>query len=84
MIRDHFEKTPKMSTYLVAFIISEFECRENDDGTFGVCSRPNAINQTKYSFKVGQKILKKFDDLFGEPYYNNIGVMHMAAIPGNF
>lgn len=70
-----------MSTYLVAFIVSEFDCRENEQHTFGVCSRPNAINQTVYSFGVGQKILREFDELFDYPYNTHITKMHMAAVP---
>lgn len=80
-MREEFEKTPKMSTYLVAFIVSEFKCRENSKKTFGVCSRPNAYEQTEYSFDVGQKILAKFDKLFGYKYNTHIGKMHMVAIP---
>ncbi|XP_031623813.1 membrane alanyl aminopeptidase-like [Contarinia nasturtii] len=81
MTTDTFEQTPKMSTYLVAFIVSEFECRENDKHTFAVCSRPNAYNQTKYSFDVGQKILAKFDERFDYKYNTHMKKMAMVAIP---
>ncbi|XP_055325495.1 uncharacterized protein LOC129579438 [Sitodiplosis mosellana] len=81
LVREHFEKTPKMSSYLVAFIVSEFQCRENDAKTFAVCSRPNAISQTEYSFDMGQKQLNKFDELFDYKYNTHISKMAMAAIP---
>lgn len=80
--RDTFYDTPKMSTYLVAFIVSEFKCRENNDKTFQVCARPNAYNQTKYSFDVGQLLLSQLEKLFDYPYKNHgIGKLTMAAIP---
>lgn len=66
---------------MVAFIVSEFHCRENADKTFAVCARPNAFDQTEYSFDVGQKILKKFDERFGYEYKNHMNKMAMVAIP---
>lgn len=70
-----------MSTYLVAFIVSEFECRENEAGDFNVCSRPNAYDQTEYSFNVGQKVLAKYDELFDYGYNKQMKKMSMAALP---
>lgn len=70
-----------MSTYLVAFLVSEFKCRENEAKTFGVCSRPNAIDQTEYSFNVGQKILAKYDELFDYKYNKQMKKLHLVAIP---
>ncbi|XP_031619288.1 membrane alanyl aminopeptidase-like [Contarinia nasturtii] len=81
LIRDTFVKSPKMSTYLVAFIVSEFICRENSEKTFGVCSRSNAYNQTEYSYDVGQKTLAKFDELFDYKYNVHMPKLHMVAIP---
>lgn len=72
-----------MSTYLVAIIVSEFECRQNKLKTFEVCSRPNAYEQTLYSFEVGQELLSKFDNLLKLPYLkvSGIGKMTLAALP---
>lgn len=70
-----------MSTYLVAFIVSEFKCRENNDGDFQVCSRRNAYEQTKYSLEIGQQLLEKYDKLFDSKYSNQLPKMTMAAIP---
>lgn len=70
-----------MSTYLVAFVVSEFKCRENGDKNFTVCSRPPAYDQTEYSLDVGQKILAKFDELFDYPYNKQMKKMHMMAVP---
>lgn len=83
LVHETFEKTPIMSTYLVAFIVSEFKCRENNDRTFSVCSRPNAYAQTEYSFDVGQTLLKNFDKLFEYPYSSvpEMKKMTMVALP---
>lgn len=85
-VRETFEMTPPMSTYLVAFIVSELECRRNDDKTFEVCSRPDVFDRTLYSFDVGQKFLQAYDNLFKLPYLkvSKIGKMTMAAIPNSY
>lgn len=80
-VRETFEMTPKMSTYLLAFIVSKFKCRSNADNTFNVCSRPNAFNQTMYSFNVGQRLLNNFDDVFDYKYASHMKKMTMAALP---
>lgn len=79
-ITDVYAQTPKLSTYLLAFIVSEFNERFN--GNFGVLARPEYYQQTEYAFDVGQEILKEFDTYLNIPYYNmGIDKMHMAAIP---
>lgn len=72
-----------MSTYLVAFIVSEFTIRENAQKTFNVYARPKAYSQTEYSFEIGQKTLAKFDELFDYKYLSvpEITKMSMAALP---
>lgn len=70
-----------MSTYLVAVVVSEFECRENAMKSFFVCSRPMAYNESEYSFHFGQKMLAKFDELFDYKYSTHLSKMTMAAIP---
>lgn len=71
-----------MSTYLVAVIVSEFECRENAMKNFTVCAPPDQYNQTVYSFNLGQKMLKTFEDLFDYKYNAHIPKLTMAAVPG--
>lgn len=81
VVKEIFQKTPKMSTYLVAFIVSEFDCRRTKGDLFSVCARPRAYNQTEYSFDVGQKILAKYDEIFDYSYKTHMPKMTMAAIP---
>uniref|UniRef100_A0A0K8WLP7 Aminopeptidase n=3 Tax=Bactrocera latifrons TaxID=174628 RepID=A0A0K8WLP7_BACLA len=79
-VEDVYVPTPRMSTYLLAFIVSEFTERNNSN--FGVIARPEYYDQTEYSFTVGQQILTALNDYIGINYYemgNN--KMHMAAIP---
>lgn len=64
---DHFEPTPPMSTYLLAFIVSQYEARGNLS-EFAVVSRPEYYNNTRYSFEIGEKVLAAYDELFQEPY----------------
>lgn len=72
-----------MSTYLVAFIVSEFTSRENAQKNFNVYARPKANAQTEYAFNIGQKLLTKFDELFEYKYFSvpEITKMTLAALP---
>lgn len=69
-----------MSTYLVAVLISEFECRENEMKNFSVCAEPKKLNQTEYTFDVGQKMLKTFDELFDYKHNTHMTKLTMAAV----
>lgn len=81
VIREYFAETPKMSTYLVAVVVSEFVCRENALKDFSVCFQPSAYDQSEYSFNFGQKMLKTFDELFDYAYNTHMAKMTMAAVP---
>lgn len=69
-----------MSTYLLAFLVSEFTGPFN--GGFGVLARPEYESQTNYSYYVGRQLLNEFDIYFGIPYFEmGNDKMHLAAIP---
>lgn len=72
-----------MSTYLVAFIVSEFQIRSNENGTFRVIARPDAFDQTEYAHQVGPKLLSALETYLDYPYTNMTGMtkMEMAALP---
>lgn len=70
-----------MSSYLVAVIVSEFECRENALKNFSLCFQPSAYDQSEYSFNFGQKMLKTFDELFDYAFNIHMPKMTMAAVP---
>lgn len=61
---DHYEQSVPMSTYLVAFIVSDFEHMKSPNNNFTVWARKEAIGQAKYSLDIGPKILKYYEDFF--------------------
>ncbi|XP_074862608.1 aminopeptidase N isoform X2 [Carettochelys insculpta] len=67
-----FEPTPKMSTYLVAFIVSQFEAVEamQDNVTIRIWGRPKAIaeGQGSYALNVTGPILKFFERHYNTAY----------------
>lgn len=72
-----------MSTYLVAFIVSEFQIRSNANDTFRVIARPDAYTQTAYAHEVGPKLLSELETYLDYPYSNMTAMtkMEMAALP---
>lgn len=80
---DRFEETVPMSTYLVAFMISEFEYKEaekkNSNVTFRIWARKEAIDQVNLAKEIGPKILSYFAKYFDVDY--PLPKQDMAAIP---
>ncbi|KAI8424608.1 hypothetical protein MSG28_003042 [Choristoneura fumiferana] len=80
--REIFHPSPKMSTYLVAFLVSEFEAAHSTvSGDFGVYTRPDAKNQTDYAFDFGVRVVDALSDYFGIDYYStnaNLKLDHVA------
>ncbi|NXM78588.1 AMPN Aminopeptidase, partial [Serilophus lunatus] len=67
-----FDTTPKMSTYLLAFIVSQFNYVESTKGsaTIRIWGRPSAIRegQGDYAANVTGTILNFFEDHYSTPY----------------
>lgn len=79
---DVYETTRPMSTYLLAFLISTFNERTDEDGQFYVIARPEYYGQTEYALDIGGKLLTELDEYTGLKYYETgIDKMHLAAIP---
>lgn len=76
---DHFEPSVPMSTYLVAFIVSDFKVLKSEEDKFGVWARSEAINQSLYSLKIGPKILSHYEDYFQIKF--PLPKMDMVALP---
>ena len=80
---DEYEPTLKMSTYLLAFVVSDFKYREgNQTGnnvTFRIWSRESVLEQTKYATSIGPKILEYYENYFGIEY--PLPKQEMIAIP---
>ena len=66
----HFAPTPKMSTYLVAFLVGDFQCTsgEQDGVAIRVCSTPDKVALTPYGVDVAKYVLHYYNNYFGIPY----------------
>jgi len=80
---DIFADTPKMSTYLLAFIVSNYDFTENTAQNFGVYARPEMKAQTTYARDFGVDMLARLGGYFEIDYYSvaSVNKMDMAAIP---
>jgi aminopeptidase N len=56
----NFETTPVMSTYLIAFVVSDFES-ENATENFHIWARGGAIEQVQYRVNVGPPLLNAME-----------------------
>jgi len=72
-----FEPTPKMSTYLLAFIVGEFEYLEK--GRVRVFTTPGKKEQAGFALDVAGKVLDFYEDYFGIDY--PLPVLDLIAIP---
>ncbi|NXS41302.1 ERAP1 aminopeptidase, partial [Balaeniceps rex] len=82
LIEDHFDTTVKMSTYLVAFIISDFKSISKVTGhgvKISVYTVPDKINQAHYALDAAVKLLDFYEDYFSIPY--PLPKQDLAAIP---
>jgi aminopeptidase N len=66
----NFLTTPKMSTYLVAFLVGDFKCSsgEQDGVSIRTCSTPDKIALTSYGVDVAKYVLHYYNNYFGIPY----------------
>ncbi|MEO7029423.1 MAG: M1 family metallopeptidase, partial [Acidobacteriaceae bacterium] len=76
-----FATTPKMSTYLVAFLVGDFKCsKSSSDGTpIRVCATPDKVKLTKFALDEAKKTLHYYNDYFGIRY--PMPKLDMIAIP---
>lgn len=77
-----FEPTPKMSTYLLAFIVGDFEYIEGktkNNVLVRVFTTPGKKDQAKFALDVAIKSLEFYNDYFDIPY--PLPVLDMIAIP---
>ncbi|CAK5081502.1 unnamed protein product [Meloidogyne enterolobii] len=65
-----FEKTPKMATYLLALVISDFQYREASYNKIKirVWSQTSKLDYTAHALEVSVRSLKYFEDYFGIKY----------------
>ncbi|KAK4001974.1 hypothetical protein OUZ56_003836 [Daphnia magna] len=82
-IWDSFAPSVKMSSYLVAFLVSDFINIPAKPGVsnvqFRIWARANAENLTTYAIDIGPRILEYFESYFNIDY--PLAKQDMAAIP---
>jgi len=77
----HFATTPKMSSYLVAMVVGEFEYIEGSaDGIpIRVYSTPGTKQLSTFALEIAENVLPYFDRYFGIKY--PYGKLDMVAVP---
>ena len=65
-----FATTPKMSTYLVAFLVGDFQCTtgKSDGVPIRVCATPDKVQFTHFALDAAEYILTYYDKYFGIKY----------------
>jgi aminopeptidase N/puromycin-sensitive aminopeptidase len=76
-----FATTPKMSTYLVAFLVGDFQCTtgEQDGVAIRVCSTPDKVALTPYGVDIAKYVLHYYNNYFGIPY--PLKKLDLVALP---
>ena len=80
---DHYNKSVPMSTYLVAFAVTDFESRQSNRSyskpVFRVWARADAIEQSEFAREIGPKILTYFERYFNIDF--PLPKLDMIALP---
>jgi aminopeptidase N len=84
MIDEHtlrFATTPKMSTYLVAFLVGDFQCVSGQsDGTpIRACATPDKVKYAKFALSASEFVLHYYNTYFGIKY--PMPKLDMIALP---
>ena len=77
----HFATTPRMSTYLVAFLVGDFQClSSSSDGVpIRVCATPDKFQYGKLALDTAVHTLHYYDTYFGIKY--PMPKLDMIALP---
>ena len=76
-----FATTPKMSTYLVAFLVGDFKCTEgkSEGVPIRACSTPDKVELTKFALESAKYVLHYYNTYFGIKY--PMPKLDMVALP---
>jgi aminopeptidase N/puromycin-sensitive aminopeptidase len=76
-----FATTPKMSTYLVAFLVGDFKCTTGkaDGVPIRGCSTPDKVDMTRFAVESAEYILPYYNKYFGIKY--PMPKLDMVALP---
>ncbi|VVC39573.1 Hypothetical protein CINCED_3A003208 [Cinara cedri] len=82
-VLDEFEDSVPMSTYLVAYMVSDFAFvdseSQDDEVKFRILARKGAVDQTELAKLAGPLVLKYYEDYFDEKF--PLTKQDMVAIP---
>lgn len=69
-VTTEFEKTPPISTYIVAFMVSDFSYISNPESTIPqrAFARSNIVNSSEFILDVGNQMLDELVNYFGVNY----------------
>jgi aminopeptidase N/puromycin-sensitive aminopeptidase len=76
-----FATTKKLSTYLVAMLVGDFQCIDGsaDDIPIRACATPDKKDQGKFALESAEYIMHYYNDYFGIKY--PFGKLDLIAIP---
>jgi len=76
-----FATTPKMSTYLVAFLVGDFKCTsgKSDGVPIRACATPDKVQFTRFAVESAEYILHYYNNYFGIKY--PMPKLDMVALP---
>jgi aminopeptidase N/puromycin-sensitive aminopeptidase len=76
-----FATTPKMSTYLVAFLVGDFKCTQgkSEGVPIRACSTPDKVELTKFALESAKYVLHYYNAYFGIKY--PMPKLDMVALP---
>jgi len=76
-----FAQTPRMSTYLVAFLVGNFKCSEgkSDGVPIRVCATPDKASLTHFALDSAKQTLHDYNQYFGIKY--PLAKLDLVAVP---
>ena len=76
-----FATTKKLSTYLVAMLVGDFECNEGSSDSIPIraCATPDKKDQGKFALEAAEYVMHYYNDYFGIKY--PFGKLDLIAIP---
>uniref|UniRef100_A0A914WGZ3 Aminopeptidase n=1 Tax=Plectus sambesii TaxID=2011161 RepID=A0A914WGZ3_9BILA len=84
LIETVFARTVRMSTYLVCFIISDFDHLEqmaSNNVLVRTYAPADRINNTRFALNRAADVLVAYDEYFGIPYNHSFPKLDLVAIP---
>ncbi|XP_055585540.1 aminopeptidase N-like [Uranotaenia lowii] len=75
-----FDQTPILSTYLLAFVVSDFVAKGTSE-MHKVYARPNAIDEVDFAVEAGDKIIAALNSHLEINYFTYMPEMKQFAIP---